>query len=455
MAGLVEITCWCLVLNLGLLTALPTEPQLGHGNSEDVFTKSQTASLITGAGYPQESHRVATSDGYLLTLHRIPHGKGAPSGVRRTPVFIMHGLTGTSSAFVQQAPEFALGFNLADAGYDVWLGNARGNRQSRAHATLDPDTDAIAFFDFSWEEIGLRDLPAMIDYVLTTTAFDKLHYIGHSQGGTAFLVLNSMLPEYNDKFYSAHLLAGVGYMAHFPDIRLATISQSSNEIYALALSYGVVEVVRASFTVNSLTDLLFPRSRTNVDCNSTDAAVQPFCNTVTMMRNNEQPDVSNIISQLAGANGGASIKQFAHYGQNIASKLFRRWDLGPGNVQAYGTEAPPLYNLSLITVNTTMHYTVSDYLVDERDVLAMVDAMPNAVARKVARETFTHSDFIITDDAKELVNDYIIEAFGYMEEEINGEIDPITPPNVPDSSTTLSLGVLLQVYLIAYILNLL
>lgn len=113
------------------------------------------------------------------------------------------------------------------------MGNARGTRNSRRHVKLNPNSryDRGEFFDFSWEEIGSIDVANMIDYVLLHTNNTKLNYIGHSQGGTAFLVLNSMRPEYNEKIVSGHLLAGVGYKEHFPHAFLRTLAMFTSTIY--------------------------------------------------------------------------------------------------------------------------------------------------------------------------------------------------------------------------------
>jgi predicted alpha/beta hydrolase len=73
----------------------------------------------------------------------------------------------------------APGLILARAGFDVWLGNNRGNYFSKSHVHFTPDQKE--FWEWDWEEMGTLDLPAMIDYILITTDQYKLRaYIGHS-----------------------------------------------------------------------------------------------------------------------------------------------------------------------------------------------------------------------------------------------------------------------------------
>nr|XP_049692253.1 lipase 3 [Helicoverpa armigera] len=368
------------------------------------FSIYQTIEWIKSDGYEPETHHVTTPDGYILEMHRIPYGRnGKDASDNRPVVFVMHGLMGASQAFILMGPENSFAYNLADAGFDVWMGNARGNKNSRFHVSLDPDEEEekFQFFDFSFEEIGMYDLTSMIDYVLQYTKRDKLHYIGHSQGGTVFLVMATMRPEYNEKLISTHLLAGVGYQDYFPDTQLRRTALMTDIIYSQALRSGIVELFPPD-SVDMVPGGIFPTRKLSSDARCVGSEEYSYmC---------ELFGVRSIMRNNPNDQAGAALKQIAHYGQNIRDKKFRRFHHGrQANQAAYNDTTPPIYDLSLITSPVTMHYSLSDHLLDERDVLAMVADMPNAIARKVARDSFLHSDYVIALDAKELVTDYIIE----------------------------------------------
>lgn len=122
---------------------------------------------------------------------------------------------------------------LAEAGYDVFLGNARGSEPSREHTHLDPNgRDQEKYWSFSWHEMGFFDLPASIDYILNLTKFDKLNYIGFSQGTISFFVMASLRPEYNDKIIEANLMAPV---ANLKGIRNPYYNAFTNSYKAIKL----------------------------------------------------------------------------------------------------------------------------------------------------------------------------------------------------------------------------
>lgn len=176
-------------------------------------------------GYPLDVFTVISEGGYILEMHRIPHGLNNPNPDPNRPVvFLMHGLLCSSADWVITGPEKGLGFILADLGYDVWMGNARGNTWSRNNTDYDPDKYLTKFWDFSWHEIGVYDLPAMIDRVLEETGAEKIYYVGHSQGTTAFYVMTSEKPKYNDKIRIMVSLAPIAYMGNLPNIFFKILS---------------------------------------------------------------------------------------------------------------------------------------------------------------------------------------------------------------------------------------
>lgn len=129
-------------------------------------------------------------------------------------VFLQHGILCASDDWILNGPDASLAYMFADAGYDVWLGNARGNTYSRQHKNITPDSSE--FWNFSWHEIGVYDLASMLDYVLEESNSTQLHFVAHSQGTTTFFVLMSTLPQYNEKVKTVHLLAPVAFLRSHP-----------------------------------------------------------------------------------------------------------------------------------------------------------------------------------------------------------------------------------------------
>ena len=57
------------------------------------------------------------------------------------------------------------------------MGNIRGNIYSQKHLKFNPKDKE--FWNFSFDEFSNFDLPNTIDYILNTTKYNQLSYIGH------------------------------------------------------------------------------------------------------------------------------------------------------------------------------------------------------------------------------------------------------------------------------------
>ncbi|XP_016963164.1 lipase 1 [Drosophila biarmipes] len=367
------------------------------GYVEDTFPASviedahlNTIQLLEKYKHPAETHQVTTEDKYVLTLHRIPR-----PGAR--PVLLVHGLEDTSSTWIVMGPQSGLGYYLYANGYDVWMGNVRGNRYSKGHVKLNPNTDK-AYWSFSWHEIGMYDLPAMIDGVLEKTGFQKLSYFGHSQGTTSFFVMASSRPQYNSKVHLMTALAPVAFMKH--------------------MKAPLLGVARMGLNMFGENFELFPYSSLYYSqCVSSSAMLKTCLRFYWQIvgKNREEQNVTMFPVVMGHIPGGCNVKQPLHYIQLQNSDRFCQYDYDPKeNQRIYGRSTPPDYRLDRITAPVALYYGSNDYLAAVEDVQRLAKLLPNVVENHLYRK-WNHMDMIWGISARRSIQPRILQVMQYWE----------------------------------------
>ena len=164
--------------------------------------------FIEKNGYNLEEHNVKTEDGYILSIWHIT------SKTKTTKVaYFQHGLIDTAWCFFQMNNK-SLPFLLLERGFDIWLGNSRGNIFSNKNKKQNKD-----FYDFTMDEKVKYDLPATIKYIKSKTNGKKMTYIGHSQGTTIFFMLYMDNPSLVESSFDYFIPLGT-----VPNIAHATFS---------------------------------------------------------------------------------------------------------------------------------------------------------------------------------------------------------------------------------------
>ncbi|XP_011860678.1 PREDICTED: lipase 3-like isoform X2 [Vollenhovia emeryi] len=357
--------------------------------------------LVEQYGYPAEEHNVTTEDGYNLKLHRIPGSPSFDIKNKKEIVYLQHGLVASSDFWVMYGTGKDLAFLLVDQGYDVWIGNTRGNTYCRSHMNMtiyDPK-----FWQFSFHEFGTKDLPAMFDYIFNYTQQTDLYYIGHSMGTTLIFTLLSSKPEYNMKMKMVICLAPVAFWTK--------VTPSFNGIANTLLS------LKKPFKQHEIYDI-FPQCWSTVMiartlCNDK-AITQIICVTVMFLIVGPDPaqlNTTTLPELLSHFPAGTSTQTFDHYYQNLRKNEFRMYDYGVAeNYKRYKQKKPPSYDLKKITAPTVLIYSDNDYLVPEENVLELSKRLPNVLlTEKVPYKLFNHADFVWAIDVKTLLYDRIFE----------------------------------------------
>ncbi|XP_055847681.1 lipase 3-like [Episyrphus balteatus] len=387
-----------LVVIVSLVSAAPN----GRRRSSRITTES----LIEKHGYPFEEHTVQTSDGYVLTMHRIPYSSQVESSEDgpRPVAFLMHGILCSSSDWVILGPGNGLAYLLSDAGYDVWLGNARGNTYSREHVSLNPFFKS--FWNFDWHEIGLYDLPAMIDYIRYYTDEDQVTYFGHSQGTTTFLLLNSLNERFSSRIRSAHLLAPVAFMENMESPMMGLTSLMLGGVSKIPELFGNLEFLPS----NEVMSILGQKS-----C-SDSSPIQGICTNVLFLiagHDSENLNTTMLPEILATTPAGCSINQGFHYLQEFSSGEFRQFDYGMvRNKLTYGKKSPPNYPLEKINVPIYLYYSDNDYMASVVDVHRLIRALPDSTVKRAYRvphDKWNHLDFLWGLNIREQVYDAVME----------------------------------------------
>ncbi|CAH2088382.1 unnamed protein product [Euphydryas editha] len=359
--------------------------------------------LVSSAGYPIEKHRATTSDGYILQLHRIPAGKRiarkAYSAKGKKAVLIGHGLLGSSGDFVIMGPEKSLAYMLADAGYDVWLTNFRGNIYTahKNYTRNDPK-----FWEYSFHEHGKYDLPACIDKVLNVTGLPKILYVGYSMGTTTFFVMASERPEYNDKIISFLALAPAVYLSHLKETvewllkDLNILDRLKNRgLLSISIRREILDVFIRSMCYSK-------KSKDNV-CMS---IVYTFVG-----EDDEQYDQEVAALMLARIQP-ASFRQLEHFAKIAMTDAFTSWEDG-----LWGDVKP--YNLDNVRVPVTLLYGMNDQLTEKTQIQRLAGKLNATGVLDEFRPAcswrkFNHIDFTFAYDVGMLFNKPLIKTVGAL-----------------------------------------
>jgi len=345
-----------------------------------------TEEMAKHHGYPFETHTVTTDDHYTLTVHRIPHGRNEKQTPTKTRpvVFLQHGFDGSSADWVTNLPNQAAAFVFADGGFDVWMGNFRGNKESKSQEGWTNKTHE--YWQFSLDEMAAMDLPAMIDMALNVTKSDQLYYIAHSTGTTAGFVKFTEDKDFAQKIRKFYALGPITTMKNAKG-PLRYIAKMTGTLQWLTGILGADEFTPNQWLMQELSKYFCGNVVTNMICK----------NVLFLIGgpDSKQMNATRIPVYLTHSPGGTSTRNVLHFGQLINTGKFQKYDFGSAaeNKVHYGKITPPMYDVTKMEVPLTVYSGDMDWLADPKDVQEL---MPNlrSLDRHVALKDFNHFDFI-------------------------------------------------------------
>lgn len=217
-----------------------------------------------------------------------------------------------SDTWIENFADKAPAFTLLRAGYDVWLGNNRGNSHSLQHTTKKP-TDPDFYF-YSFQELGDYDLPTQIDKVLELTGKSSLSYIGHSQGTSQmFYALAKNEAAFKDKINLFVALAPITRLDHTTNSMLQNWGNNGTEDMKKVMK-------ETGIHINAMFTPIFQTMMT-----STCKAIPTMCQAARELIFGKEDGVNHPLSSTHHCSrvpDTASFQQLDHFSKVFAAKDF-------------------------------------------------------------------------------------------------------------------------------------
>jgi pimeloyl-ACP methyl ester carboxylesterase len=358
--------------------------------------------LASSMNYPFEQHNVTTKDGYVLSFYRI-QAKNSQIRSGLPVAYIQHGLLDSADSSILNTDTQSPGLILANQGFDVWIGNTRGNKYSLDHTnpnglnSSNPDSD---FWNFSWQEMSIFDVPAAMEYIGQFTG-KPVNYLGHSEGTTIMFAAlarqDATVLQYLGKFIA---LAPAVYVQHSmsPLVKIGGWLKAGK----ILASYQAM-IKRKTFGFMSLSN----RKIWEVLC----IVARPICVERIRLLSDTHPSVDNL-ERLPITTGhfpaGTSVQNMLYWQQMFGQDTFTMYDYGKaGNLKAYGTETPPAYDLGKITVPVYIYAGQYDELAPLPDTITLRDALTGSSNVQYKTYPLGHNSFFFGRDVATYMADVI------------------------------------------------
>ena len=290
-----------------------------------------------------------------------------------------------------------LPFALVNQGYDVWLGNNRGNKYSKKSTRLSPTS--AEFWNFSMDQFAFHDIPDTIDYILNTTSQLSLSYIGFSQGTAQAFATLSIHPNLNEKVNLFIALAPAMSPAGLSNGIVDALVKTSPDV--LFLAFGRRSILSSATMWQSI---LYPPIFVRLIDMSLSFLFAWYGRNISL---------SQKLAAYPHLYSFTSTKSVVHWFQIIRNKSFQMYDDDASNAFSVGASNRyykvakfPTRNIKTPVV---LLYGGSDSLVDIR---VMLKELPKHTTAKEIPH-FEHLDFLWAQEVDQLVFPHVFDALKY------------------------------------------